>query len=178
MPPFLPLGPNDTWTMIGALAALVALAAAVWYAVTTAQMFRRDHRPMVRVVWSTAPNVVLLKNMGRGPAFGAVLTDAKKRNVSTKSVDVVEPLGPPRVDPEGPSESTRPGRRAHHLNTSIEADSDYYLYYQDIVGRWHKTTARLSGNRFANRFSFLGTSGYFWGRWRVPPEVRAQSLIR
>jgi hypothetical protein len=143
-----PDNPNDTWTMLTAIVGLCALAAAVWYAATTAQMYRRDHRPMVRMVFSKVPQAVLLKNVGKGTAFGVVMTDVSGHRLSFRSVEAVEPLG------EGPNESRRIGRISHALNSQPVLGQTYYLHYQDITGRWHRTTAirRRGGSSTRSHF--------------------------
>lgn len=163
-----PDGPTATWTMATAVVALLALAAAVWYAHTTAQMFRRDHRPMVRVVFSRRPNTVILKNMGRGTAFGVVMSDDSGRQLSHQSVDAVEPLG------GGSQEPIRIGRVVHALREHLQVGHTYRLYYQDITGRWHQTIATKQNKRFVVKFRMVR-----WGvRLRVPKDVRANRLIR
>lgn len=168
IPPIYPDTAGATWTMATAVVGLLALAAAVWYAHTTAQMFRRDHRPMVRVVWSRRPKAILLKNMGRGTAFGAVLSNTSGRRVSGKPVDAVEPLG------AGAQESERIGRVPHALVEQPLQGQTYWLHYQDITGRWHRTVATLEAGRYVVQFRVLR-----WGtRFRVPKDVFSGRLIR
>ena len=137
--------------LIGALASLIA-AGIAWGAWRVArQAFRRDHRPIVRVVALAQPSTmmaireardhdmvmdaVLLKNVGRGPAL-TVLAVSRTGDLLLGDVDVVEPLG------VGASESERSGRVRMTLQRRITMDESYELYYQDVLSKWHRTRFR------------------------------------
>lgn len=123
---------------------------------------------MVRVVFCRHPQAVILKNMGRGTAFGVVMSNDSGRQLSHNRVDAVEPLG------VGTQESIRIGRVAHALREKLEVGKAYRLHYQDITGRWHETTATMRKQKFVVRFSVVR-----WGGWfRVPKAVRVGGLIR
>jgi hypothetical protein len=121
---------------------------------------------MVRMVFSKVPQAVLLKNVGKGTAFGVAVTDVSGQRLSLRSVEAVEPLG------EGPHESRRIGRISHALSSQPVPGQTYDLHYQDITGRWHRTTAILKKGRFVNTFTFLRWS------WRVPKHAREEAVLR
>jgi hypothetical protein len=123
---------------------------------------------MVRVVYSRHPQTVILKNVGRGTAFGVVMSDDSGRRLSHDSVDAVEPLG------VGTQESVRIGRVVHALRQQPQVGQTYRLHYQDITGEWHRTIATMGRQRFVVRFTVVR-----WGvRLRVPRDVRADRVIR
>lgn len=163
----------DNWQKVTALATVaialltgVAAVAAIYYARVTAQIFRRDHRPVLRMVRAAkVERRFIIKNIGRGPAIGVVLADHTGNRVH--SIDVVEPLQP------GPREWLRVGRVVFDCSQELPHDSPnlYFLYYQDVAGCWHATELRPVGSRFKARF--LGKQR----ATNIPPAVRSQAQV-
>ena len=128
-----------------ALASIIAVCIAVAAWRLASRTFRRDHRPLVRVVatWPAghdlpepmAMDAVILKNIGRGPGVTVIAFDPIRRAL-TGDVEVAEPLG------SGTDERNRTGRAVMALRSPMLMDSTYELYYQDILGAWHLTRFR------------------------------------
>jgi hypothetical protein len=118
-------------------------AAAAW--VTSRKALLASYQPIVRVIpargtFGTRPEVVILKNIGRGAAVSITVV---RRNGDDRTViaelDALEPLG----ETFGPDfkESSRVGRQevwVRHPNT-LEMNTRYRVLYQDTTGGWHET---------------------------------------
>jgi hypothetical protein len=134
-----------TADVIGALAAIGAVGIAIFAFRVAAQTFRRDHRPIIRVVALFQPAILgqprlptldsaVLKNIGRGPAINVIActTDATLLG----DVEALEPLG------SADNEADRPGRVAMTFAMQLQIDTTYELYCQDLLSHWHLTRFR------------------------------------
>src|SRR5688572_4684431 len=119
--------------------------------------YRASFRPVVRAVparyanQTIRPDVLILKNIGRGPAVSVFLIEPEPppgerwppdEGPIVTSVDVIEPLGAPR----GGGEETRIGRVALGIPRLrlLRRNTTYRLLYQDLIPRWHETTFTIS----------------------------------
>jgi hypothetical protein len=157
--------------VVAAVASLTAVAIAIFALRLAAQTFRRDHRPIVRVV-ALIPagqenaldlNSVLLKNIGRGPALTGIA--AASDGVLIGDIEAVEPLG------DADDEAHRPGRVKMDLALPMTMNTTYDLYYQDVLGHWHLT--RFRPVPFRIECSFVGKVR----RHKVPGSVLSWGTV-
>ena len=140
------------------LVSLAALIVSLVALMLSREAFYLDHVPLVRVVRSSNPRAVILKNVGRGPAMAAVLVDGRDHVLA--NVDVVEPIG------SGPSEAERLGRLQLAISDDLSEGHTYRLFYQDLRGYWHTTEVFIGSDGL--RTTFRGRQS----RWNVPRAVR------
>ena len=141
----LTIGANIVTALASVLAVAIAIAAFRLAALT----FKRDHRPLVRVVATLAPaapgyeappqnmlfDKILLKNIGKGPGLTGVVYRPSNQTL-IGDIEAIEPLG------DADEEPNRPGRVVLKLRELMVMHETYELYYQDIVGAWHLTLFR------------------------------------
>lgn len=152
-----------TWFDSSALTAAAAVTAVViatvaWF--TSDRTYRTSFRPIVRPVpirddSSTirlSDRSLLLKNYGRGPAFGVLLFDPDDGLIGDPiaSVNVVEPLGADPIERNRIGRATVELRNPHQLRLGHRDR----VICQDLAGVFHETTLTVEGGRF--RVKFLG----------------------
>lgn len=170
----------DTVTAAATIAA-VAIATIAWF--TSDKTYRTSFRPIVRPVpirddsspIRVSDGSLLLKNYGRGPAFGVMLFDPDEGIDADPiaSVNVVEPLGEPLGT--DPSERNRVGRTAVELRHpyQLRFEHRYRLLYQDLAGVFHETNLTVEGGRF--RVRFLGGQRRWWHLHEAIPTKAYES---
>ncbi|MGE3511411.1 MAG: hypothetical protein AB7N65_21280 [Vicinamibacterales bacterium] len=143
-----------------------------------------------------APDVLVLKNIGRGPAISVMLVEPEPPagqqwppthpGPIAATADVVEPLGAPR-DQGG--EESRIGRVEMHIPTArmLRQNITYRLLYQDLTARWHETTFSIIGEDQATKHGLLKRMEHLSTRYlgplggravrTLPKEVRSQMQI-
>jgi hypothetical protein len=152
---------------VGIVGAGIAVRA--W--LTSVAALHSAYRPVLRPVPArNNPELLLIKNVGRGPAVSIVLMEKNHPQVIAE-LDLVEPLGPRPSGRDG--EVQRVGRRELRLaGSGLTPGRSYRLVYQDIAGRWHET---LFLNKQDLTFSvrYLGPQ---WS-WRIPSDIRSMGQV-
>lgn len=155
----VPTDAAQFWTA----AAAIATALAVWFAyvavVYAARALRLEQTPIIML--QRVGDRAELRNTGRGTGLSVLLTDDEGDYLL--------------------SASSIPADAAVPVNSTILSDADgYYIYAQDLSGRWFCTRAVYNGFRWSDGSDF--TNG-FRGRisgWRVPRkalrELRQQAV--
>ena len=153
--------------IIGTIAATIAVRA--W--LTSVAALHSAYRPVLRPVPARANSeLLLLKNIGRGPAVSIVLLDQNDSSLMAE-LDLVEPLGPRPPGPTG--EAQRVGRRELRIpRNALNAGRAYRLLYQDIAGRWHETVFQRNQD-LTFRVRYLGPR--WW--WQIPSDVRSKGQV-
>ncbi len=159
--------------LVTAFASLVAVVIA-WRALTIArETFRRDHRPVLRVVgvkdrtepsYVPATGSIIVKNLGLGPAFTLIVFNPDLR-LSLGEADSLEPLQP------ADSETKRIGRIVITLSGHMSRNVTYELYCQDLLSHWHLT--RFRPRQFGMECTFVGQIGDS----QIPKEIRGLASV-
>jgi len=106
---------------------------------------------------------VKLKNEG-GTAFAVKMFDPS-RSALMLEVDVVEPLG------TGPDEAHRLGAVERKMLMPMQMSREYALYYQDTLGKWHRTVFTPRPQKIDCTFTGPVKNS------DVPPEVRSLGTV-
>ena len=181
---------EPNWAQIlssGAAVIAVVVASFAWR--NSVRTYQAAYRPVLRPVVMRHPNgdiaseLLVLKNIGRGPAVSVFLVEpnppAGERWPLTHpgpvvaTVDVVEPLGAPT----GGGEVTRVGRVKLPIPIArlLRRNTEYRLVYQDLLTRWHETTFSIDDEQRTST-RHLGALGWFAKEY-LPPEVLTRAQI-
>lgn len=166
--------------VVNAGAAVVAVIVAGIALLFSLRTFRTTYQPLVRPVTTAVAGGLIVKNVGRGPALALTVVrhPAHSECDLVAEVDVVEPLGEPR----GPKfdESTRIGRAKLGVRgPGIVAGGEYWIFYQDAAGAWHRTDFAVLANPaggFRFETKFRGRCGP-WVLRSVPEWIRQRRQI-
>jgi hypothetical protein len=173
---------------ISAFAAVVALITALAALAVSLATYRGSFRPLVRPVPKRFPNndinasVLVLKNIGRGPAVSVFLIEPPPppglqwppgHNLVVTTTDVVEPLGGPL---KGGGEESRIGRVEVPIPNlrMLRRDTTYRLLYQDLLSHWHETTFRIDKDQ---RLTTRYRGRLWWPPDEVPREVLNEAQV-
>ncbi len=144
----------------GARASFWVLAAAVgvalWYAWLTYCLLCGEQTPVLVIAYEE--NHTVIRNFGRGGALNISLTTDEGRTIA-------------RGPDLGPSES-------QSVSTAIEwtINEARYLFYQDVMGRWHGT--KCLGEAISSAAN-IPVVNVFLGRvFNPPPDARRAALVR
>lgn len=130
-----------------------------WYAVLTYQLLRAGYTPILTATYRD--NQTVIRNNGKGAALNGTLTSHE---------------GDPRLT----LGDIPPGdERAFQQTVGWDLTSSYYLFYQDVFGRWYAT--KSLAHIVSNAASFPITNA-FQGRIFNPPaesarQASSQSLL-
>jgi hypothetical protein len=147
----LPTNPGDWWTAISAVVTAVAL----WYAIRgtryAAETVRIEQTPVITLEYQHAQGTVWLRNLGRGVALMAFVTDEDGKLV--QAVSGLAANGAAEIPASG---------------IEFSLFSGNFIYAQDIAGRWVRTFAVYRGLRRSENTQFNNRiDGPIW-KWRVP----------
>ena len=135
---------------------VLAAGAALWYVWLTYRLLRGEQTPVLAIAYEEGHTVI--RNFGRGAALNISLTTDEGRTL-TRGSD----LGP------GASQSVSAAMQW----TINEAR---YLFYQDVMGRWHGT--KCLGQAISSAAN-IPVANVFLGRvFNPPPDVRSAALVR
>ena len=149
----VPQDAGQFWTAASAIATVLAVFIAYIAARYAARALRLGQTPIVNLV--RAGDDAELHSVGPGLALNVLLTDDERCYVSSTF-------------------ALRPGDRVRVARTDLRDSDGFYIYAQDLSGRWFCTRAVYQGLVWSDGLDVANT---FRGRiasWRVPRAARRQ----
>jgi hypothetical protein len=149
-----PTNAGEWWTAIAAVATAVAVIYAVratWYAASTVRI---EQTPVLTLEHDHETDTVLLRNLGRGVAFVAFITEEDGTLVQVSPA--IAPGDARRIDTGG---------------MELSIFSGHFIYGEDIAGRWVRTFAVYRGLKRSDRAQFNNRIGGSIGKWQVPRKA-------